>query len=234
LVRLVRRIARGETLRNLRLIPNQVTAVRLLFTVVIWGMVISGTSTYIGTGLVICFVSDVLDGQLARRLKQCTDFGAKFDSLADNLLIPSALVWLLLFRLEIYLDNPVIFPLAIATYFASLIIGRAQAMKFDVSQLYLSKLSGLTQYIFGIYTFISGLYSPGLFYVTIVIFFVSFLESLILQFKKMEINEHLTSILFLWPFFRSMKLNPSFLSLLNRVLSFIYGAQPSDPKIVSR
>ncbi len=171
---------------------------------------------------------------MARSLKQCTDFGAKFDSLADNFLIPSVLVWLLLFRPEIYRDNPVVFPLAIAIYFASLIIGCVRAMKFDVSQLYLSKLSGLLQYVFGIYTFISGLYKPGLLYLTLGIFFISSLESLILQFMKTEINEHLTSILLIWQCFWGFKLNPSFYGFLNRAFSFIYGAQPSAFKIISR
>jgi cardiolipin synthase (CMP-forming) len=221
-------------LQNLKLIPNQVTAIRLLLTGVIWGLIISGTSSYIGIALIICFISDVLDGQLARRLQQCTDFGAKFDSLADNLLIPSALVWILIFRPEIYRDNPVVFPLAIATYIASLVIGRFRAKRFDVSQLYLSKLSGLSQYIFGIYIFITGIYSPGLFYLTMGIFFVSSLESLILQFMKIEINEHLTSILLVWPIFRRLKPPSSFISFFNRAFSFVYGAQPSAPKIVSK
>ncbi len=217
-------------LRPLKLIPNQVTAVRIIFTAIIWGMIVSGVYDYIGIGLVICFISDVLDGQLARRLHQATEFGARFDSLADNILIPSALVWLLIFRPEIYLDNPILFPLAIATYICSLVISHVRARKPNVSQLYLSKLSGLTQYIFGIYTFITGHYCEGLFYLTIGTFFISSLESLILQFTRVEVNKHLTSILFIWPYFNRLITNLSFFIAFSRIFSVVYGAHPSASK----
>ena len=43
-----------------------------------------------------------LDGQLARRLHQRSKLGAELDSLADNLLVPSALAWLVLLRPEAF------------------------------------------------------------------------------------------------------------------------------------
>ena len=97
----------AEIFRNLKLAPNQITLVRLLTTAAIWGVVYFGLYSYIGIGLIICFISDVLDGQIARRLHQTTAFGAGFDSLADNILIPSALIWLLILKTEIFLEHPI-------------------------------------------------------------------------------------------------------------------------------
>jgi phosphatidylglycerophosphate synthase len=57
-----------------------------------WGMVMVGLSRYLAIGLMVCLISDALDGYMARRLNQVTKFGGIFDSLADNILIPSALV----------------------------------------------------------------------------------------------------------------------------------------------
>jgi phosphatidylglycerophosphate synthase len=216
--------------RNFRLIPNQVTAIRLLVTFILWGMLIFWSPQYLGIGIIICLISDILDGQLARRLHQATEFGARFDSLADNILIPSALIWLFISHPEIYTENLVLLSLAIITYLSSLIIRKVHARDFDVSQLYLSKLSGLTQYIFAIHTFVSGQYNVGLFYLTMGIFFISSLESLTLQFMKVQINEHLTSMIFTWGLLNRSKAYQFYVNFTNSAFSIVYGAHPSTPK----
>ena len=216
-------------LRNLKLIPNQVTAVRLVITFILWGMLIFGSSSFFGIGIGFCLLSDILDGQIARRLHQTTEFGARFDSLADNILIPSALIWLFILHREVYLDHPILWSVAIMAYISSLISGWAKVRKFDVSQLYLSKLSGLTMYLFGIHTFITGGYNAGLFYLMMGIFLASFLESLILQFMRAKIDEHLTSIVFAWGPFKRYKPEP-LANLLGGLFRILYGAHPSTPK----
>ena len=217
-------------LRNLKLLPNQITLIRFLLVPIIWGMVVNRFYDYIGIGLIICFISDVLDGQLARRLHQTTEFGAKFDSLADNILIPSAVLWLLILKTEIFSGNPILMSLAILSYISSLIISHLFTKRVNVSQLYLSKLSGLTQYIFGIHAFVSGHYSEALFYITMAVFFLSTLESLVLQFVRIEVNAHLTTILFIWPAFRRLKVHFPHLNFINQFINIIYGAQPSAIK----
>jgi cardiolipin synthase (CMP-forming) len=217
-------------LRNFKLLPNQITLIRFLLVPIIWGMIVNGFYNYIGIGLIICFISDVFDGQLARRLHQTTEFGAKFDSLADNILIPSAVLWLLILKTEIFSDNPILMSLAILSYVSSMIISHLFTRRVNVSQLYLSKLSGLTQYIFGIHAFVSGYYNEALFYITMGVFFLSTLESLVLQFFRIEVNEHLTSILFIWPLFRRLKVNSRHLNFINQIVNIIYGAQPSAIK----
>ena len=222
----------AEIFRNLKLVPNQITLVRLLTTAAIWGVVYSGLYSYIGIGLIICFISDVLDGQIARRLHQTTAFGAGFDSLADNILIPSALIWLLILKTEIFLEHPIFLSLAIATYIFSLFISHVCARRPNVSQLYLSKLSGLTQYMFGIHTFLVGYYNVELFYITIGIFFLSSLESLTLHFIKVKLDEHLTSIIFKWRVLRTVSLILQRFSFVNRLAYMLYGAEPTASKKV--
>ncbi len=78
-------------------VPNQLTVLRLVLTVVFvaaresglpWG----GTVAALAFGLAV--FSDYLDGVLARRLKCETDFGRLMDPLADKVLIAAALVCL--------------------------------------------------------------------------------------------------------------------------------------------
>lgn len=103
---------------------------------------------YIGIGVFTSFVTDVLDGHIARRLNQVSEFGGKFDSLTDNLLLPSALVWLWLFRPEIYRDNTLIFALAITVYFSYLLLGGIKFKRFANLHLYSSKAASVPMYLF--------------------------------------------------------------------------------------
>jgi cardiolipin synthase (CMP-forming) len=188
--------AMSNLLCNLKLIPNQITAVRFLLVPAIWGLALGGHSEYVGTALIICFASDALDGYLARRLHQCTEFGAKFDSLADNLLIPSALGWLIMFRPVVLQDHVAVSAVAFGTYVCSLAIGWMKFRQFGNLHLYLSKISGVLQYVSIIDTFLGGYYNQWLFYFTVSLFFLSSLETLILRIVSSKVDHNMGSILF--------------------------------------
>lgn len=190
------------------MIPNQITAIRFFLIPVMWILIVVGLSNYIGIGLIVCFISDALDGYLARRLKQTSEFGAKFDSLADNILIPSALIWLGICKPSVFQENLVLSILAISTYISSLIVGWIKFKQLGNLHLYLSKISGLIQYIFIIYTFIASQYSQWLFYFTISLFFLSSLETLILQIVSINVNQRMGSILFVFHILDQSKIFP--------------------------
>ncbi len=67
---------------------NLVTLLRLVLGLVAFGAALaSGREVWNFVGLAIYWAGDLLDGILARRLKQETIFGAEFDILADRLLV---------------------------------------------------------------------------------------------------------------------------------------------------
>ncbi len=73
-------------------IPNVLTMIRLLLVPVFVVVFFRG---YPKTALIIfaaASLTDLLDGYLARRLHQITDFGKLFDPLADKLMVLTALV----------------------------------------------------------------------------------------------------------------------------------------------
>ena len=78
-------------LPNLRGLPNQLTLIRLLSIPAMWICATLGSARGLGLGLIIALVTDFIDGPLARRLSQASEFGARFDSFVDQLLQLSAI-----------------------------------------------------------------------------------------------------------------------------------------------
>lgn len=77
-------------------IPNCITGTRLLLTPVAWYAALADCRWLLVIIILICLLTDFLDGFFARLLNQATSFGAKLDSAADNILLVSAvpIAWL--------------------------------------------------------------------------------------------------------------------------------------------
>jgi CDP-diacylglycerol--glycerol-3-phosphate 3-phosphatidyltransferase len=127
-------------------LPNQLTGLRLLLIPILWALALLRLEAYVGIGLVVAFLTDALDGPIARRLNLTSDFGSKLDSLADNLLTPSAAIWLLLLRPEVFRDHPGLWLVALAIYASSLLVGWLKFRRFANLHLYSSKAGGLRRY----------------------------------------------------------------------------------------
>lgn len=114
---------------------NLVTLLRLTFGLAAFGAALAtGRQLWNFVGLAIYWAGDMLDGILARRLKQETIFGAEFDILSDRLLVclfyacyvsahPEKLIVVLLFLFEFmvldhFLSNQFVrWPVASPNYF---------------------------------------------------------------------------------------------------------------------
>jgi phosphatidylglycerophosphate synthase len=100
----------------MRALPNQLTAIRLLLIPILWIFALRNMQLALGVGLLVALLTDIFDGIIARRMNQTSDFGSAFDSLADNLLAPSAMIWLLLLKREVFTENRVLCLVAISIY----------------------------------------------------------------------------------------------------------------------
>lgn len=182
---------------NLKLIPNQLTAIRFLAVPVMWVCALQGQLKCIGIGLTVGLITDLLDGAAARKLNQTSEFGSKFDSLADQFLQLSALIWIFMLIPEIFTENLIISTLAITIYIASLIVGLLKFKRMADLHLYLSKVGGLFLYIFLIHAFITGTYSYFLFLLAGILFILSSAETLVLQLMLPRVDANIGSILLL-------------------------------------
>lgn len=77
-------------------LPNSLSLLRLLLVPIVLTMAWSGRSGIVLILIAACFLTDALDGFLARALKQTSELGARLDSIADftfYLSIPLATWW---------------------------------------------------------------------------------------------------------------------------------------------
>ena len=92
-------------LAELRYVPNQFTALRLVLVPVLWGLALAGQWFAVGVGLAVCFWSDFADGFAARRLGQTSAFGSDFDSKVDSLIGPSAIAWIVMYQPDAFVPE---------------------------------------------------------------------------------------------------------------------------------
>jgi phosphatidylglycerophosphate synthase len=176
-------------LRELRYLPNQFTAVRLVLVVVLWGFALAGNAVVVGVGLGLAFVTDVADGYFARRLNRTSSFGSKFDSLVDSLVAPSAIAWLLMLKPEVVLDHKLLAALWVAATYSSLMLGLVRHRRFANLHLQSSRIACVAQYAFLVDVFVAPSYSPLLLYLAAGLGIYSSLETLVLQLAFDELTE---------------------------------------------
>jgi cardiolipin synthase (CMP-forming) len=90
---------------ELRQLPTQITCARIVLTAILHVVVLIGSRGWFLGLYALAFLSDVLDGYLARRWGLESYFGMRLDSYADYLLIASSVWWAWLYCPEMFLDH---------------------------------------------------------------------------------------------------------------------------------
>jgi len=144
--------SRGEILN----VPNLLSFYRLAMVPVIVGLALSEQRTLFVVFLCISFVTDVLDGPIARAWNMCTRFGARLDSIADELTYVAALVGI--FQFEYQTLEPHI--AVLYAFIGSLVVATLTPLiKFKTTpsfHLYSFKANSLLQGIFIFCLFVFG------------------------------------------------------------------------------
>lgn len=123
-----------------KLIPNFITLIRIIGTSLL--IFIKPFSNIFFILYLICGLSDVLDGYIARKFKLCSKFGAILDSVADAFFIMVTLIKVLpSLRLELWMILWIIFIFIIKVL--SLIIGFSRFKEIAFLHTYTNKLAGI-------------------------------------------------------------------------------------------
>lgn len=180
---------------DLLTVPNLVTLCRLAALPLVWWWAFQGNAPRVGISVLVLLLSDILDGLLARLLGQATELGAKLDSLADNLLVPSTLIWLLMLRPGILRGwNLAFFVMAAGS---SLLMQVAVYLKFTRYppnlHLYSSKISAVFGALFIMHALVFGLSRP-IYVIAAVLFTLSNTEGVLVALTHSEVTEHIGSL----------------------------------------
>src|SRR6202165_3738618 len=162
-------------------VADALTGTRLMLIPVLWSAALYGNGRLVGVGLLVAGATDFLDGYLARRLGQESRSGARLDSLADNLLLISAVAWIQLLHPELLRASTLLVVTAFGLYLASLAVGLVKFRRLGNLHLYSSKVAGGFLYTFAIVTLVTGGYEPLLLTLAAAAFIVSSAETLVAQ-----------------------------------------------------
>ncbi len=179
-------------------LPNQITGLRLLSIPILWALAVLRQPFYLGLGIAFALVTDVLDGFLARRLKLASPFGSQLDSIADNILVPSGVVWAYMFRPHIWADHPVLSLTAVTVYALSIAVGLVKFRRFGNLHLHFTRVAGVILYLFAAQSLMASDYNPIFFYVACIAHMLASTESLAVLLTRSQVDEHIGSIVFDW------------------------------------
>jgi len=139
----------------------------------------------------LCIISDIADGQLARRLKVTSNFGAFLDSSADLIFIAIVLIILIpLLAFELWMLSLV--AAVIMVRLLAFSIGFAKYRTLTLLHTYANKGSGLILGCFPIFYGVLGLSSA------LVIVFIgailAAIEELVITIRSKELNRNIVSL----------------------------------------
>ena len=180
-------------IRPFETIPNRITCIRLGLIPLLWVLFFLHQPTAIGIGLILAYVTDKLDGLLARVLDQKSQFGDAMDSFADHLLLPSIIIWLVVLRPGVFSSHPAWGITAVSMYAATIVTGLARSRRFGGSHLLFAKLLGLFGYLFAIWTLLDG-FQAILYFMTIALVMCFSVETTVYHFRRDLFQNRLHSI----------------------------------------
>jgi phosphatidylglycerophosphate synthase len=137
-----------KTMVTRRDIPNLITGSRLAAVPVLWGFALAGVHLVVGFGVFYAWLSDAVDGVLARRLDAVSTWGSQFDSLADTLMLASALAWVLMLRPEFVLEYAVPLGVWVGLGVVSYTVAWIRFRRLPDVHLYSAKLANFVGFLF--------------------------------------------------------------------------------------
>lgn len=161
-------------------IPNLLSFYRLVMFPVIMYFILSERESLFAIFLIINLVTDVLDGWIARAFNMQTEFGARLDSMADNLTYVLAILGILVFKRQELGPHLTSFLIYVVLLFLTLVVSLIKFGRFPSLHLYSFKIGGYIQGFFLMVLFGYGFVEP-LYYIMITWSILAALENIALQ-----------------------------------------------------
>ena len=175
-------------------IPNILSFFRLISFPFVLAFAILGYENLFVILLVINLITDILDGLIARMLKQQTDFGARLDSIADIGTYILAVMGVFLFKWDDFAPHILSFGTFLFLFIFSNILSLIKFGRFPSLHLYSWKIGGYIQGAFFFVLFVFG-FNVYFYYFMVTWGILSFLEHIIIQFILPEMRSNQKGLL---------------------------------------
>ncbi len=172
---------------------NLLSLIRLLLVPAIWLLAAAGEARAVGLGLIISGLTDVLDGQLARRLGQVSALGSRLDAIADAAVNASALGWLYLLRPEVVRDHLVVIVPLLALGAAAIVVGWIRFGRIADLHLPSGRAMAVAGYLFLVNLFLFDVYSRVLFFLMMLLAWIVASEALYVFCTRRNLDERVSS-----------------------------------------
>lgn len=170
-------------------VVNGLTLYRLLAAPVLLFFVITGQIDVFKWLLAASFLTDAIDGYMARRFGVTSEQGSKLDSIADDLTVVAAIAGLFVLRPEFIREQwSVIIPLAVL-YGLQLTLALVRYGKISSFHTYLAKGAAVLQGVFLVLAFFAEPIVP-LFYAVALLTAIDLLEeaALVVVLPRWQVN----------------------------------------------
>jgi len=161
-------------------IVNGLTLYRLLAAPVIILMIFTHHQEMFKWLLAFSFVTDAIDGFLARKGKVTSMFGSKLDSIADDLTILAAIVGLAVFRWDFIIEEKLIILILLFLYLLQTSLALVRYRKISSFHTYAAKTAAIFQGVFFILVFFMPEPNRILFYTAAILTILDLVEEIIL------------------------------------------------------
>lgn len=130
--------------------------------------------------IIISFLTDAVDGFLARKFKANSILGAKLDSIGDDLTILAAIIGLAVFKIEFLKKEWLIFAIPLFFFFVQFITAFIRYGKMSSFHTYLAKTAAILQGLFLCSMFLFSNPSYALFYATALVTLLELIEEIVI------------------------------------------------------
>lgn len=162
-------------------LPNSITLVRIICAPIMWWLIWAGDRESFAWFLTLAFTTDLVDGQIARKLKRETRIGSILDSYGDTLTILTGLVGSWVFEVDHFKAHWILLVVVISLHVIQLLLCLWRYGRPSSFHTYSAKIGALAIGCFLIHTMFFG-FNDVFFYITMALLVLDAIEESIIVF----------------------------------------------------
>lgn len=176
-------------------IPNLLTGLRLLLVPALWLFAFAGHARVLGGGMAFAWLTDALDGFLARRWDAQSAWGSRFDSVADLLMFVSGLAWIVMFRPAFVQTHAAVLAIWVGIGALAYTVALVRFGRFADLHLYSAKAANFLGFWFCAFLLAFDTYSPAVFFAVMGVCLFAAVETLVALLICDRVDENMVTIL---------------------------------------